>query len=579
MTMSAFGWVRGCALAIAAGSLLLHSLVSQGARASEKPGDSSQVLQLQPGKPLTDTLPPGTSRGYSIEANAGDLVHGMADSQMAQGFSGAIVTSSGERLRQFTGGLIAFVAPKRDRYEVRLTNAGDAPAAFQMSISVVRPLSTEAAGAQNLLSPKLQQRSRELAAGDTDDAAFWSSVASLGTPLVEQVDGEILVTLLWRGTERTREVKALWSLFHLAPVIDLQRLGRSDIWFRSFKFAPGTRFEYTFAENPPAVAGPPMMQAMALMAAAQADPLHVDSRGLARAELFASRSRVEVPPTLTRSPWTQPREGVKRGKVETFEVDQRRIGVYTPAGYARECGPYPLLLLLDGSAYQTLIPVPVILDNLIAAGRIAPTIAVFVDNRSVVSRSADMYPNASFTQLIAGKVMTEVRSKFAISRDPQHAVIGGFSLGGLAATHIAWRHPEMFGGVLSQSGAFWWSQQAIEAGRGEPILTEGPQLDPRVESFELAHLIARAPKAPIRLHLSAGLYEGDLLVANRFLRDVLTAKGNEVEYHEFPGGHDGAFWRESFADAFLTLASAPLPTSKSCGARSSALHPDAESLP
>lgn len=562
MSSSTFGIARGCALAAAAWSMmLLHSSVSWAAARSS---GSSLVAQLESGKPLADTLAPGTSRRYAIEAGAGDLVQGMVDSQMAQGLTGAIAASDGEPLRQFSGGLIAFVAPKRDRFELRLNNTGSAPISFNLSISVVRPLPAEAVEARSVLSPKLQQRSRELAAGSTDNAAFWSSIAAAGTPLIEHVEGDLLVTLLWRGTELTREVKVLWSLFHIAPVLDLHRLGRSDIWFRSFKLAPGTRFEYTFAENPPAVPGPPMMRAMALMAAVQADPLHADSRELRPAELFAMRSRVELPPALQPSEWTQARDGVQRGSVETFQVGERRVGVYAPPGYRRECGPYPLLMLLDGSAYQTLIPVPTILDNLIAARRIAPTIAVFVDNTSVASRAADMYPNAAFTELIATQVMTQVRARYAVTREPKHAVIGGFSLGGLAATHIAWRHPATFGAVLSQSGAFWWSRQAIEAGRGEPILTEGPLLDPRVASFELAHLIAQAPKAPIRLHLSAGLYEGDLLVANRFLRDVLTAKGNEVEYHEFPGGHDGAFWRESFADALLSLSSAPVPTSQNC---------------
>lgn len=546
MSIRALGLLRGCILAAAAWS----------------------AISL-PGKSLADTLAPGASRRYAIEAGAGDFVQGLVDTQAVAGLSGVIATSGGETLRKFTGGLIAFVAPKRDRYEVLLTNAGGTEIAFQLTLSAARPLEADAAAAQLILSPKLQQRSRELASGDTDNAPFWASIAADGAPLIEHVDGEALVTLLWRGNEQTRQVKVLWSLFHVAPVIELQRLGRSDIWYRSFKFAPGTRFEYTLAENPPAVAGPPMMQAMALMAAVQADPLNAGSRGLQPAELFATRSRVELQPALSQSEWTQVREGVQRGSVETLQIGQRRVSAYTPPGYRRECGPYPLLMLLDGSAYQTLIPVPVILDNLIAAGRLAPTIAVFVDNTSVASRATDMYPNAAFTDLIATQVMTEVRAKYAVTRDPQHAVIGGFSLGGLAATHIAWRHPETFGAVLSQSGAFWWSQDAIKAGRGEPILTEGPLLDPRIESFELARLIARAPKAPIRLHLSAGLYEGDLLVANRFVRDVLTAKGNQVEYHEFPGGHDGAFWRESFADALLSLTSASLPaSSQRCDARS-----------
>ena len=36
-------------------------------------------------------------------------------------------------------------------------------------------------------------------------------------------------------------------------------------------------------------------------------------------------------------------------------------------------------------------------------------------------------------------------------------VLAGSSYGGLAATTVAMRHPEVFGNVLSMSGSFWWS--------------------------------------------------------------------------------------------------------------------------
>lgn len=559
MVSRTLGGVRGCVIAAAAGIAALLQLGTMQSNAAARTGDKADITQLDVTKPFSGTLAAGETERFSFEADAGAFVHGLVDTQIV-GLAGEIRDSNGKALRKFAGGVIAFVAPKRDRYELQLTNAGGGAGAFRLSMSIVRPLDPNTAVAGELISPKLQS----LARGTTDSDAFWASVAAAGTPLIEHVDGEVLVTLLWRGDKHTRQVKVLWSLFHIAPVIELRRLGGSDIWYRSFKFAPGTRFEYAVAENPPAVAGPPMVQAMALVATAKADPLHVDSRGRSPAELFAARSRVELPPLLQDSEWTQARDGVKRGRVETFQLGERRISVYTPPDYSRQCGPYPLLLLLDGSAYQSLIPVPTILENLIAARRIAPTIVVFVDNASVASRSTDMYPNEAFTDLIATQLMKQVRAKYAVTKEPRRTVIGGFSLGGLAATNIAWRHPETFGAVLSQSGAFWWSEEAIKAGRGEPILTEGPLLDPRIESFELVKRVARAPKAPIRLHLSAGLYEGDLLTANRFLRDVLTAKGNEVEYHEFPGGHDGAFWRAAFADAYLSLAAAPPSSSQGC---------------
>jgi enterochelin esterase family protein len=37
------------------------------------------------------------------------------------------------------------------------------------------------------------------------------------------------------------------------------------------------------------------------------------------------------------------------------------------------------------------------------------------------------------------------------------------------------------------------------------------------------------------------------------LRDVLLAKGYEVHYQQFVGGHDGLSWRGLFADGLIEL--------------------------
>jgi enterochelin esterase family protein len=100
---------------------------------------------------------------------------------------------------------------------------------------------------------------------------------------------------------------------------------------------------------------------------------------------------------------------------------------------------------------------------------------------------------------------------------------------GRPAACTAVRHPETFGTVLSQAGAFWYN----------------PSEDEFVPPDWLAGLFAHAPKLNLRFCMDAGLYELDftgrganILAPNRHLRDVLIAKGYEVHYQEFPGEHD-----------------------------------------
>src|SRR5262249_38199867 len=103
--------------------------------------------------------------------------------------------------------------------------------------------------------------------------------------------------------------------------------------------------------------------------------------------------------------------------------------------------------------------------------------------------------------------------------------------------------PEVFGNVLSQSGSFWWSP------------------DRGTESGWLLREYAATPQRPLRFYLDAGQMEttlvgeagSSILLSNRHLRDVLTAKGYKVKYQEFRGGHEPLNWRGTFADGLIAL--------------------------
>jgi enterochelin esterase-like enzyme len=131
-------------------------------------------------------------------------------------------------------------------------------------------------------------------------------------------------------------------------------------------------------------------------------------------------------------------------------------------------------------------------------------------------------------------------------------MIGGSSYGGLAATCAAYRHPETFGNVLSQSGSYWWTPPP------DPSKPNGfaPKADPNY----VAQLFINSPKLPVRFYLDAGSQEWDrdvdgssILVTNRHLRDVLRAKGYKVFYQEFQGAHDYQSWRGTIADGLILL--------------------------
>jgi enterochelin esterase-like enzyme len=213
-----------------------------------------------------------------------------------------------------------------------------------------------------------------------------------------------------------------------------------------------------------------------------------------------------------------------------------------------------LIVLFDENPYidQNIIPTPTILDNLVAENRIPRMVAVFIDNPPGDARDRELPCNPTFADFLNSELVPWVRQLFNVTTDPKQTVVGGSSYGGLAAAYAGFRHPETFGNILSQSGAFWWTRPRSD----DPEDFDFPNAEPNW----LAKQFIMSPRLPLRFYMDAGIDEIDLtglgrdiLSSSRHMRDVLLAKGYEVNYQEFIGGHDYLSWRGTLADGLISL--------------------------
>ena len=148
-------------------------------------------------------------------------------------------------------------------------------------------------------------------------------------------------------------------------------------------------------------------------------------------------------PDAPPQPWWTARPGVPPGTLqrEAFHSEvlgnERTVWTYLPPGYTEDGGPYHMLVAFDGEMYVGVVPTPIILDNLLAAGRVSSTVAVFVANagateeEQALSRIKELLCDPAFADFLAHELVPWIRGRYNVSVDPQHATIAGTSNGGL----------------------------------------------------------------------------------------------------------------------------------------------------
>ena len=468
-----------------------------------------------------------------------------------------------------------FAAEGAGSYSFKIENPGDQPATYELGLGQVVTLNDRLKPepwSDPYPTSRIQALRKQIEAGKSNTEGFWKEVTAQGTPLVEPMgsDGKYqLVTFLWRSVHDTRNVLVRGFFMGVGPPADyaLHQIANSDVWYLTLKFPSGARFHYQLSPNDPLVSDGPRADQRA--ATRQADPLNLHRDCPANVSKFRCNSIGELPGAPPQ-PWLVAKPGTAEGRVEKQTIKSaiqkidRPFSVYTPANYKADGPPNALLIFFDGEDLSEDHDPLTTLNNLIAAAKIPPTVAVFVENVGR-RRLVDLVANPEFADFMARELLPWVRSHYNVTKDPKQTVLTGYSAGGLASAFVALRHSEVFGNVLSNSGAFWWSfehQGGVcgprcpdSGGTGgentREAITEG--------NFLVREFLA-TPKLPLRFYLTAGAFEidrdgsgGNILEETRHLRDVLLAKGYDVHYQQFVGGHDGLSWRGALADGLIAL--------------------------
>ena len=116
----------------------------------------------------------------------------------------------------------------------------------------------------------------------------------------------------------------------------------------------------------------------------------------------------------------------------------RHAWVYTPDGYPASCnGECNLIIAFDGSFYLGAMPLPEILDSLIAAKRTPPTVALLFDNGAPPGRIADLANSHQFAAFVAEELLPWTREHYVVTHAPERTILAGTSAGALGAAYVA----------------------------------------------------------------------------------------------------------------------------------------------
>ena len=425
----------------------------------------------------------------------------------------------------------------------------------------------------DLISPTITQLRNDIKSGVKSVLKdFWVKIEENGTPLIEPIENDEthkLVTFVVKADDDTRNVVIITALANQDDVISnniCERIEGTNIFYKSFKVLNGTLTIYSISKNN-SLRYPQFYQNIMINSKTlSADPYNPE-RFVQRYRREGRRFTIEysvldVPSGRPKS-WYIFNEETPAGDLEQidFRTDilkmTRRIWVYKPYNYNPEGEKYHLLVIFDGKAFLDFTQPTIIFDNLIEKRKIPPVIAIFVHNYAGFQRGKDLNCYPLFADFIAKELLPWAQKNYNVTSEANESVLVGSSSGGLGASFIGYKYPELFGKVLAQSGFYGWTpgnpwfQQVLKFYGKYFVRWWTPE-----DEMEKEWLVAqywKSEKLSLQFYINVGNLEDRTKIQVGNFHDMLKKKGYEFFFREYPGGHEYIAWREYLPEGLIYL--------------------------
>ncbi|UJF36509.1 alpha/beta hydrolase [Paenibacillus hexagrammi] len=257
------------------------------------------------------------------------------------------------------------------------------------------------------------------------------------------------------------------------------------------------------------------------------------------------------------------KQGLEASKTEAVTFTSKALGkemrmkVYLPKGYGGS-KKLPVLYVMHGMRddENTILMFTSAADKLIEAGKIKPLVIVapYIENSfgSNTGKELSLYnvPEMGvslnvgmYEDYIYQDVIGYVKEHYSIDPSREGQYIGGISMGGYAALHLAFKHPEAFSKVGGHSPALWFE------GGPRDWLYPNEEI---MKADDPVYLAAHQDLKGLNIYLDCGDEDGyGFQTSTKRLNDLLTQHGQHVQYQHAPGAHDMSYWGSQLQNYLL----------------------------